>query len=82
MRLSGEWAFLIYPVYYHIFLLCVMVIITLMLRQESSLTWFEEWFMHSEYKWGRTLTRYWDTKKLYGPKQGILTRIVALKYQL
>jgi hypothetical protein len=38
--------------------------------------------MHFEYKWGRTLNRYWDAQKVYGPKQGILGKIVALKYQL
>ncbi len=32
--------------------------ISLIMKQESSLTWFEEWFMHYEYKWGRTLNRY------------------------
>ena len=53
-----------------------------MLKRESSLTWFKEWFMHFEYKWGRTLTRYLDTKTVYGPKQDILMKIVALKYQL
>jgi hypothetical protein len=39
-------------------------------NQESSLTWFEECFMHFEYKWGRTLTRYWDAKAVHGPKGG------------
>ena len=38
--------------------------------------------MHFEYKWGRTLNRYWDAKKVYGPKQEILMKIVAFKYQL
>jgi hypothetical protein len=37
--------------------------VALTLKQESSLTWFEEWFMHFEYKRGRTSTRYWDAKK-------------------
>jgi hypothetical protein len=56
--------------------------VALMLKRESSLTWFEEWFMHFEYKWGRTLIRYWDATKVYGPKRGTLIKIVASKYQL
>ncbi len=53
-----------------------------MLKRESFLTWFEEWFMHFEYNWGRTLTGYRDAKMVYGQKQGILMKIAALKYQL
>jgi hypothetical protein len=56
--------------------------VALVLKRESSLTWFEEWFMHFEYKWGRTLTRYRDAKMIYGPKREILKKIVASKYQL
>jgi hypothetical protein len=35
----------------------------LILKQSSSLTLFEEWFIHLEYKWGRTLSWYWDAEK-------------------
>jgi hypothetical protein len=51
----------------------------LILKQSSSLTWFEEWFMHLEYKLGRTLSRYWDAEKVYGPKHRVLMRVVASK---
>ena len=67
-------------------LYCIFVVwdgdVALMLKRVSSLTWFEEWFMHFEYKWGRTLIRYWDATKVYGPKRGTLIKIVASKYQL
>ena len=56
--------------------------VSLISKRESSLTWFEEWFMHFEYKWGRTLNRYWDAMKVYGPKREILMKIVAFKYEL
>ena len=35
----------------YIFVLCDGDV-TLMLKQESSLTWYEEWIVHFEYKWG------------------------------
>ena len=35
-----------------------------LIRQRcSSLTWYEEWFFHFEWKWGRTLTRWEDAEK-------------------
>ena len=54
----------------------------LILKRSSSLMWFEEWFMHLEYKWGRTLSRYWDAEKVYGAKRRVLMRVVASKYLL
>ena len=35
--------------------------IALLQQRNSSLTWFEEWSLHFEYKWGRTTTRIWDS---------------------
>jgi hypothetical protein len=47
------------------------------LKRSSSLTWFEEWFMHLKYKWGRTLSPFWDAEKVYGSKRRVLMRVVA-----
>jgi len=38
--------------------------------------------MHFEYKWGQTLSQYWDAEETYGPKRHILMKVVALKYQI
>ena len=45
-----------------------------MLRRNSSLTWFEEWFLHFEYKWGRTLPRLRDLRKVIAAKYNIERR--------
>ena len=49
---------------------------------DTVLTWFEEWFFHFEYKWGRTLKRLVDAKKYYGPQEKYLRRGVARKYSI
>ncbi len=28
--------------------------------RSSSLSWYQEWFLHSEIKWGKTITNVWD----------------------
>mmetsp|Transcript_2837 Transcript_2837/g.5151 ORF Transcript_2837/g.5151 Transcript_2837/m.5151 type:complete len:263 (-) Transcript_2837:324-1112(-) len=56
--------------------------VELLQQRNSSLTWFEEWFMHFEYKWGRTLTRLWDVEKLYGPNRHIIGKVTCAKYSI
>ena len=56
--------------------------IGLIMRRNTSLTWFEEWFLHFEYKWGRTLPRLWDAEKTYGPLRRDLRKVVAAKYNI
>ena len=56
--------------------------INLIMRRDSSLTWFEEWFLHFEYKWGRTLPRLWDAEKVYGPNRQYLRKVVSAKYNI
>ena len=56
--------------------------IGLIMRRNTLLTWFEEWFLHLEYKWGRTLPRLWDAEKTYGPKRRDLRKVVAAKYNI
>ena len=34
--------------------------VELVQQRHSSLTWYEEWFFHFEFEWGRTLTRWVD----------------------
>ena len=31
--------------------------ISIIKERKTSLTWYEEWFLHFEYKWGKSLTR-------------------------
>ena len=55
--------------------------INIMKRRASSLTWYEEWFLHFEYQWGRSLTRIDDVKAVYGvPKNEVVIAIVSQKY--
>ena len=56
--------------------------ISIVLERNTSLTWFEEWFLHFEYKWGRTLTRLWDIEKAYGPNRRFVRRLIAQKYKV
>ena len=49
----------------YIFVVCDGDINTVQMRS-SSLTWFEEWFMHFEHEWGRTTTRWDDIIAVFG----------------
>lgn len=51
-------------------------------KRNTSLTWFEEWFLHFEYKWGRTLSRLWDATKIYGPARRIIIKLIREKYDI
>ena len=53
--------------------------INLIMRRDTSLTWFEEWFLHFEYKWGRTLSQLWDAEKMYGPLRQDIHKVIAVK---
>ena len=64
----------------YIFIICNGDFETIM-KRDSSLTWFEEFFMHFEYKWGRTLSRLWDCQKVYGPRAKYLLKVINSKYQ-
>ena len=50
--------------------------------KKTVLTWFEAWFMHFEYKWGRTLTLVSDGAATYGPIKKYIRREVPLKYNI
>ncbi len=65
----------------YIFIICDGNVDTIM-KRNTSLTWFEEYFMHFEYKWGRTLSRMWDCQKLYGPRNKYLVKAINSKYQI
>jgi len=47
----------------------------------SSLTWYEEWFMHFEYQWGRTLARIEDVMAVFGLKCREANAIIESKYE-
>jgi hypothetical protein len=51
-------------------------------RRCSSLTWFEEWFFHFEWKWGRTITRWLDGEKVFDVDAKILRKIHRNKLAL
>ena len=53
-----------------------------MVARDTILTWFEEWFFHFEYKWGRTITRLLDAKKIYGPDERYLRKVIVRKYAI
>lgn len=56
--------------------------VNVILSRSTSLTWFEEWFAHLEYKWGRTITRIWDGRKLFGISSKLFHAIVRSKYKI
>eukprot|EP00984_Skeletonema_dohrnii_P019779 scaffold9516_cov128-Skeletonema_dohrnii-CCMP3373.AAC.1 len=39
--------------------------INIIKQRQTSLTWYEEWFMMFEYVWNRTLTRLEDVQKTF-----------------
>ena len=47
--------------------------------RSSSLTWYEEWFLHCEYQWGRALTRVSDVKAVYGVNRNNTVLDIASK---
>ena len=65
----------------YLFIVCDGDVDLLQLRN-ISLTWFEEWFMHFEYKWGRTLTRLWNVRKYYGPICRDIKKVISAKYKI
>lgn len=65
----------------YLFIVCDGDVDLLQLRN-TSLTWFEEWFMHFEYKWGRTLTRLWDVRQCYGPIYRDIKKVISAKYKI
>jgi len=65
----------------YIFVVCDGDMMSIM-KRNTSLTWFEEWFLHFEYKWGRTLARLWDAAVVYGPIRRDIQRAIANKYTI
>ena len=66
----------------YIFVVCNGDINTIKMRS-SSLTWYEEWFLHCEYQWGRALTRVSDVKAVYGAKRdNTVLDIASKKYDI
>lgn len=56
--------------------------VTLIKSRCSSLTWYEEWFFHFEFKWGRTLTRWVDAQDAFDIKPMYLRQIHRRKLSL
>jgi hypothetical protein len=51
-------------------------------KRNSSLTWYEEWVFHLEWKYGRTLTQWKDAAKAFGPADFIMRQICRQKLHL
>jgi hypothetical protein len=56
--------------------------IDLIRQRSSSLTWYEEWVFHFEWKYGRTFQRWLDASKLLGPHPHTLRSIIRQKLKL
>jgi hypothetical protein len=56
--------------------------VNVILSRSTSLTWFEEWFAHLEYKWGQTITRIWDGRKVFGISCKYFHAIVCRNYKI
>ena len=65
----------------YIFILCNGDI-DIIIDCPTVLTWYEKWFAHFEYKWGRTKTRMRDLSKTYGPHREHLQNMIANKYSI
>lgn len=56
--------------------------INIIMKRKSSLTWFEEWFLHFEYLWGKSLTRLPDVENTYGIGRSTVEEVITLKYTI
>lgn len=56
--------------------------VDLIRRRCSSLTWYEEWVFHFEWKWGRTFQRWEDATKYFGVDDKLLRWIHRSKLSL
>lgn len=66
---------------FYIFIACNGVHERIVAR-DTVLTWFEEWFFHFEYKWGRTIMRLLDAKSIYRPDERYLRKVIVRKYAI
>lgn len=73
---SSEMALLAY-----IFIVCNGDI-NLIKKRATSLTWYEEWFLHFEYIWGKSLTRLEDLSKTFGVAKRYIDDIITAKYDI
>ena len=65
----------------YIFIICNGDVNTIKQRQ-TSLTWYEEFFLHFEYIWSRSLTRIIDLQMTYGIYPREITNLLAAKYDI
>jgi len=56
--------------------------VNLIRKRNSSLTWYEEWFFHFEWKWGRIFGRWKDAHKYYDIIEKYLRKIHQHKLSL
>ncbi len=67
----------------YIFIVCNGVA-ELVKQRHTPLAWYEEWFFHFEYRWGRTLTRWIDAavEGSFGIQQKYLIKVCKMKLEL
>eukprot|EP00956_Cyclotella_meneghiniana_P040674 scaffold202164_cov66-Cyclotella_meneghiniana.AAC.2 len=65
----------------YVFVVCNGHIETIQ-KRNSSLTWYEEWFMVFEYVWGKSLTRLVDVEKEYCIRKHIVESIISAKVDI
>ena len=56
--------------------------INLIKKRATSLTWYEEWFLHFEYIWGKSLTRLEDVRKTFGVAKRYIDDVITAKYDI
>jgi hypothetical protein len=56
--------------------------ISLIRKRQSSLTWYEEWVFHLEWKYGKTIHRWIDATNALGPQPKTLRQVVRQKLKL
>jgi hypothetical protein len=54
----------------------------LAIEKFAVLLWYEAWFVHFDFKWGRALSRNIDITKDYVPNERDIKRKIDLKHRL
>ena len=51
-------------------------------QRHTPLTWYEEWMLYFELKWGRSILRIEDAEHEYGINHHFITEVISFKLQL
>ena len=50
--------------------------------RQTTLTWYEEWFLHFEFIWCKSLTRIVDVERTFGINRRFIENIIDAKYEI